>query len=139
MSPTAFPPTQNSTRARSQIIQRKKKKRYHFKSISHDLTKESFRIQKRNRNLIIDLDTTPLLLITIPEGQLPATLTLRCRQPKTHKVAAGGRRRVIRVLSAGMQDVRIRQELNITNIEDHVQRQTHAGCFQHAQGFLLCF
>lgn len=45
---------------------------------------------------------------------------------------------MIRVCGTGVQNVRIRQELNITDIKDHVQRQAHTGFFQHAQGFLLC-
>lgn len=118
---------------------KKEVKRYHLKSIT--ITKANqilLGIQKSNRSLVINLNSTSLLLITIPERQLPATLILRRRQPKTHKVATGGRGCMIRVCGAGMQNVRIRQELNITDIEDHVQRQAHTGFFQHAQGFLLC-
>lgn len=118
---------------------KKEEKKVSFKSIT--ITKANqilLGIQKSNRSLIINLNSTSLLLIAIPEGQLPATLILRRCQPKTHKVATGGRGCMIRVRSAGVQNVRIRQELNITDIKDHVQRQANTGFFQHAQGFLLC-
>lgn len=44
---------------------------------------------------------------------------------------------MIRISSPGMQDMRISQELNITNIQNHMQRETVARLLQHLQSFLL--
>jgi hypothetical protein len=46
---------------------------------------------------------------------------------------------MISVRSAGVQDMRIGQELDIANIENHVQRETLAGFFKNLQGLVLCW
>lgn len=44
---------------------------------------------------------------------------------------------MIRIRRARMQDMRIRQELNIAHIKHHVQTQPVAGFLQDGQGFIL--
>lgn len=44
---------------------------------------------------------------------------------------------MIRVRSTGMQNVRIGEELDITNIQHHMQRQTLAGLFQDLESIRL--
>jgi hypothetical protein len=95
-------------------------------------------IQRRPRRLIVQLNPAPLLVRRIRERQLPTSLRLRRRQPQPHKVPARRRRRMIRVSSPAVQDVRVREELDIANLEDHVQRQAHARVFKHLRGFDLC-
>lgn len=75
----------------------------------------------------------------VGERQLPTSLRLRRRQPQTHKVSAGCRRRVVGVGGAAVQGVRVAEELDVADLEDHVQRQAHAGFFQHGGGVLLGF
>lgn len=87
------------------------------------------RIQQRDGSLIIHLDPPTLLLITIPKRQLPPTLTLRRRQPQPHKMAARCRGRMVRIFGAGMQNVRVRDELDVADLEDHVQGVCVAGFF----------
>jgi len=74
----------------------------------------------------------------VGERQLPASLGLRRRQPQTHKVPARRRRRVVSISRAAVQGVRVAEELDVADLEDHVQRQAHAGFFQHGGGVLLC-
>jgi len=38
-----------------------------------------------------------------------------------------------------VQGVRVAEELDVADLEDHVQRQAHAGLFQHGGGVLLRF
>lgn len=44
---------------------------------------------------------------------------------------------MVRVRGASVQDVRVGDELDIADVEDHVQGQTLGGFFQNAEGFLL--
>ena len=87
--------------------------------------------------MVINLDPTALLLNTIPERQPPAALALRRGQPQPHQVAARGGGCVVRVGGAGVQDVRVGKELDVADVEDHVQRELVAGFLEDAQGFLL--
>lgn len=75
----------------------------------------------------------------VRERQFPASLGLRRRQPQTHEVPARRRGSVVGVGRAAVQGVRIAEELDVADLEDHVQRQAHAGLFQHGGGVLLCF
>ena len=44
---------------------------------------------------------------------------------------------MILVLGSGMQNLGVGDELDIANLEDHVQGEALAGCFEHVRGFDL--
>lgn len=94
-------------------------------------------IKRRPRRRVVQLHTTPLLVRRVGERQFPASLGLGRRQPQTHEVPAGRRRRVVGVGRAAVQGVRVAEELDVADLEDHVQRQAHAGLLQHGGGVLL--
>jgi hypothetical protein len=94
-------------------------------------------IQRRPRRLIIQLNPTPLLMRRISKRQLPAPFSLRRRQPQPHKMSARRWRRMIRVRRPTMQHVRVCEELDIADFENHMQRQAHARIFKHLSGFHL--
>jgi hypothetical protein len=52
-------------------------------------------------------------------------------------MSPGRWRRVVPVRGPRMQDVRVGEELDIADLEDHVQRETVAGFLEDAEGFLL--
>jgi len=68
------------------------------------------------------------------EGQFPATLFLWRAQPQPHQVAAGSWRRVVLVLSTGMEHMLVRQNLDVADIEDHMQGEFEAGVFEDLGG-----
>lgn len=109
-----------------------KKKRNHPPGLHRLL-----RIQRRHRRGVVDLDAAPLLLVAVPEGQLPAALVLRRREPEAHQVPAGRGGRVVGVRRAGVQDVRVGQELDVADVEDHVQREAVAGGLEDLEGLQL--
>lgn len=77
----------------------------------------------RNGRCVIDLDTTPLLVLAVMEGQLPTTLILWCTQPQPHQMPARRWWREVLVRRPGVQNVVVRQELNVANVQDHVQSE----------------
>lgn len=97
----------------------------------------SFSVKRSNRWVVIDLNTTALLVVAVLERQLPSTLTLRCGEPQTHQMASGQWRSVVLVGGSGVENVVVGQELDITNLENHVQRQPHAGVFEDLDSTLL--
>lgn len=88
----------------------------------------------RNRRGVINLDATPLLVFAVVEGQLPATLILWCAQPQPHQVSARRWWRVVLVCCPGVQDVVVGQELDVTNVQDHVQSEAQAGLVKDGSG-----
>lgn len=87
--------------------------------------------------MIVDLNASPLLLPTIMKRQLPAALILGRAQPQTHEMPPRRWRRVVLVRRARVQDVVVRQELDISNIEDHMQRQAQTRRLEHLSGVEL--
>ena len=57
----------------------------------------------------------------------PATLVLRCAQPQPHQVPARRWRWEVLVGCPGVEDVVVRQELDVADIQDHVKSETQAG------------
>lgn len=84
-------------------------------------------VKRCNWRIIIDLNSSPLLLVAIMEWQLPPTFLFRRAQPEPHQVPPWCWRRVVLVRSPSMQYVVVRQKLYVTDIEDHVQRKTQGG------------
>lgn len=75
----------------------------------------------------------------VGKGKLPATLGLRRSEPQPHEVPSGRWRLVVGVSCARVQDVRVGNELNVADLEDHVQGEAHAGLLQDARSLLLRF
>ena len=104
-----------------------------------------FCIQRRYRPSIVDLHTTPLLLLTVLERQSPASLTLRYRQPQSHQMPPlpllphliETPRRVIRIGRPRMKDMAITQQLHVARFQNHMQRQLRARLLPHLQRMFL--
>ena len=84
-------------------------------------------IVRRNWWCIINLDATPLLVFAVMEGQFPTTLVLGCAQPQPHQVPTRRWRWEVFVCCSGVEDVVVRQELDVTDIQDHVKGKAQAG------------
>lgn len=54
-------------------------------------------------------------------------------------MSSRGRWGIVLILGAGVQDVGVGQELDITYIKNHVERQFGAGRFQDLECFSLCW
>lgn len=89
-------------------------------------------IIRSNRWCVVDLDATPLLVLAVVERQLPAALLLRCAQPQPHQVPTGRWRWVVLVCRPSMEDMVVGEELDITNIQDHVKSKAQAGLVEDA-------
>lgn len=96
-----------------------------------------FGVKRSNRWVVINLNTTTLLVVAVLERQLPSTLTLRCGEPQTHQMASGHWRSVVLVGGSGVENVVVGKELDITDLKNHVQRQPHAGVFEDLNSALL--
>lgn len=94
-------------------------------------------VQGRNRRVVVDLDSTTLLVLIIGERQVPATFAVRRREPQSHEMSAGERRSVVLVRSSGVKDVCIGQELNVADLENHVQSKSLAGLLEDGGCMLL--
>lgn len=78
--------------------------------------------------IVIHLNPTSLLLCAVVEGQLPTPLVLRHTQPEPHQMPPHSRptlivdttRRVVRICSPRVKDMRVAEELNVPWIQDHV-------------------
>jgi hypothetical protein len=90
-----------------------------------------------NRRRVINLNPSPLLLPTIMEWQLPTTLVLRRAQPQSHQMPARCGWREVLVRSPRMQHVVIRQELDVANVENHVQCELEASVLEDLGGARL--
>ena len=92
-------------------------------------------IQPRDGRGIIDLDAASLALIGVGEGQSPTTLAERGAQPQAHEVATGhaGVRAVVPVGGAGVQGVGVGDELDVADVEDHVQLDARADVLQRLE------
>ena len=95
------------------------------------------RIQRTNRRIIINLDPPPLLLPTIMKRQFPPPFLLRGAQPQPHEMPPRCRRRVVLVRRPRVQDVVVGQELDVADVEDHVEGQPLTGFLQDGGGFFL--
>ena len=84
-------------------------------------------IVRSNWWCIIDLNATPLLVFAVMEGQFPTTLVLGCAQPQPHQVPTRRWRWEVFVCCSGVEDVVVRQELDVTDIQDHVKGKAQAG------------
>lgn len=74
---------------------------------------------------------------TILERPLPTTLTLGSGQPEPQEVTPRCRRRVVGVSGSRVENMCIGDELNVTDLEDHVQRQPLRGLLEHLDRFKL--
>lgn len=73
------------------------------------------------------------------EGQPPTALAERGAQPQAHEMAAGhaGLRSVVPVGGAGVQDVGVGHELDIADLEDHVQLDAGADVLERLERVYL--
>lgn len=67
------------------------------------------------------------------EWQLPATLVLWCAQPQPHQMSAGRWWWVVLVCCPGMQNMVVRQELDVTDIQYHVQGEAQTGLVEDGE------
>lgn len=103
------------------------------------------RIQRTIRRHIIDLNTSPLLNIAIMKRRPQPTLTLRHRQPKPEQMPPHPLaplliqtpRRPVLVRRASVQHVPVRQELNVSRLENHMQREARRRLVQNCESALL--
>lgn len=72
-----------------------------------------------------------------PKTATSTPFTLRRGEPQPHQVPSWCRRRIVLVRGTSMQNVHVRQKLDVADFEDHMQRKTLRRFFEHAQGFLL--
>lgn len=94
-------------------------------------------IQRSDRRLVIYLDPSSLLFSTVMVRQPPASLIFRSCQPQPHQVSPGGRRGMIGVCSPRVEDMLIRKELDVANLEDHMKGQASTCFLQNVRRFKL--
>lgn len=104
---------------------------------SYNAVPRLLRIQRRHGRVVVNLDPSPLLLLAVVERQFPSALLLRRAQPQPHQVTPRRWRRKVLVRCAGMQDVVVGQELDVANVENHVQREALGRLFKDGGGALL--
>lgn len=87
--------------------------------------------------MIVNLNAAPLLLITVLKWHAPASFALWRRQPQPHQVSSRRRRWIVFVGGAGMEDGQVAEELDIPDLEDHMQGFSRANRFEDSGGFVL--